>query len=243
MIPVSAEGISFNFVADGGFIRDFTVQDQGRAVSVLHTAPWVTSGEAMAADTPVHLAQLAGDFFCAPFAGTAEGSPMHGWTANGLWQVQPGPAFRAVLDHTLNGATVVKELGLTEGHPFLYQRHIFIGGTGDVPAANHAMLTLPNGGLIRFSPKRWFETSPRPQETDPARGRSVFAYPVRTTDPSHLPLAAGGFGDVTTYPVADRHEDFVVAVESPGHSLGWTAVTRPQKAISTSPSATPKNFP
>ena len=227
MIPVSAAGISFNFDPLGGFIRDFTVQDQGRAIAPLHIAPWVTSGEALDPAIPLHLARLAGDFFCAPFAGSAEGSPMHGWPANGTWGLQPGTGLRAVLDHTVSGATLVKELSLTDGHPFLYQRHIFSGGSGSMPVANHAMVSLPDGGFLRFSSKRWFESATSPPEPDATRGRSILAYPARSADPHRFPLAAGGAIDLTQYPYGPAHEEFVVGVEAPGHTLGWTAVTRP----------------
>jgi hypothetical protein len=175
---------------------------------------------------PVHLARLAGDFFCAPFAREDGASTMHGWPANGHWTIQQSPTLRAVLDHPVNGATVVKDLILQDNHPFVYQRHSFIGGAGSVSVANHAMVTLPQGGLIRFSPKRWFESAPSPQEADPARGRSALRYPARSLDPRAFPRADGTTADLTTYPWAPGHEDFAVGVEAPGHALGWTAVTR-----------------
>ncbi len=227
MYHQSATGLSFNFDPLGGFIRDFTVQDGGQSITPLHVAPWVVSGEALDPDAPLHLTRLAGDFFCAPFGQSAEGSAMHGWPANGTWTVQPGPGLRAVLDHTVSGAGLVKELILRDGHPFLYQRHIFTGGSGHIPVANHAMVSLPHGGTLRFSPKRWFESAATPPEPDASRGRSALAYPARCTDPTKFPLAAGGTVDLTRYPFGPAHEDFVVGVEAPGHTLGWTAVTRP----------------
>lgn len=226
MFDIRAGGIAFTFDPDGGFLRDLVVTDGERQISPLHTAPWVISGEAMDPDTPVHLARLAGDFFCAPFAGVSDGSPMHGWPANGTWDILPGPGLRAVLDHAVHGARVEKELTLIDGHPFVYQNHVFRGGSGTVTVANHAMVSLPNGGTLRFSPKRWFETSADPQETDPARGRSALVYPARVTDPAAMPLATGGTVDITRFPYAPGHEDFVVGVEAAGHALGWTAVTR-----------------
>jgi hypothetical protein len=227
MYHQSAAGISFNFDPLGGFIRDFTVQDGGQIIAPLHVAPWVMSGEALDPDTPLHLTRLAGDFFCAPFAKSADGSPMHGWPANGTWAVQPGPGLRAVLDHMVSGAGLVKELVLHDGHPFLYQRHIFGGGTGLIPVANHAMVSLPHGGILRFSPKRWFESAATPPEPDVSRGRSALAYPARHNDPHTFPLAAGGTVDLAKYPFGPAQEEFVVGVEAPGHALGWTAVTRP----------------
>ena len=227
MIPVSAAGIAFNFDPLGGFVRDLTVLDAGQILTPLHVAPWVTSGETLDPDISLHLTKLTGDFFCAPFAQSDDGSSMHGWPANGTWAVQTGPGLRAVLDHTVSGAQLVKELLLHDGHPFLYQRHIFAGGTGVIPVANHAMVSLPQGGILRFSAKRWFESAATPPEPDAARGRSALAYPARSTDPTRFPLAAGGTVDLTRYPFGPAHEEFVVGVEAVGHSLGWTAVTRP----------------
>jgi hypothetical protein len=225
MITRSASGIRFAFDPVGGFLRDLHVADQGRDLAPLHTAPWVAASEPTEG-LPVHLARLAGDFFCAPFAAEDGASTMHGWPANGHWTVQQSPSLRAVLDHPVSGATVIKDLILHDDHPFVYQRHVFLGGQGETSLANHAMISLPGGGTLRFSPKRWFETSPASQETDPTRGRSALAYPARSADPRRFPRADGTVTDLTTYPWAPGNEDFVIGVEAPGHALGWTAVTR-----------------
>jgi hypothetical protein len=176
-----------------------------------------------------HLARLQGDFFCAPFAARSDdGSPFHGWTANADWVLLDAPpgTVRAVLRESVQGATVVKELSVADDHPFLYQRHVFIGGSGSIPVANHANISLPTGGLLAFSPKRWFETTATQQEPDPSRGRSQLLCPARADDPHAFPLVSGATADLTRYPWGDRHEDFVAAVEAEGSRLGWTAVVR-----------------
>lgn len=230
MHQLHARDITLAFDPVGGFLRDLRITDQGRTLAPLHTAPWVKDGEATDG-LPVHLARLAGDFFCAPFAAEDGASTMHGWPANGHWTVQQSTPFRAVLDHPVQGATLVKEVTLQDGHPFLYQRHIFLGGDGHVSVANHAMIHLPQGGTLRFSPKRWFETAPGPQETDPARGRSALRSPARSADPTRFPRADGSTADLSRYPwtarIGDKgYEDLVSGVEATGHALGWTAVTR-----------------
>ena len=228
---MTARGIGFTFGPDCGIISDFVVTDQGHRLSMMHRAPWVGTDIALPINAPPHQAHLEGDFFCAPFSDASiDGAPLHGWPANGLWlpnaHQHPG-SWRGTLDHKVMGATVVKELSLTDHHPFLYQRHIFTGGHGAIPAANHAMIALPNGGLLRFSPKRWFETPVDAPETDPARGRSRLQYPARSTDPRQFPAADGTTIDLTRYPFGPAHEDFVIGLESPDSPLGWTAVTRP----------------
>ena len=119
-----------------------------------------------------------------------------------------------MLKRPVMGARLIKELTVRNGHPFLYQKHIFEGGAGAIPVANHAMVTLPNGGRMFFSPKRWAETPAAAPETDPQLGRSLFSYPAETTDLRHLPRAAGGTADLTRYPVGERHEDIAMLVEA-----------------------------
>jgi hypothetical protein len=219
---LEARGAAIRFEPAGGLVTDMRVADDGREIAVLHSAPWVGDQ-----------ARLAGDFFCAPFGdASADAAPLHGWPANGDWRrigTESGKGQsvgRWMLTRAVCGACVIKELSLTDGHPFLYQRHVFIGGFGHIPVANHAMVSLPEGGHLRFSPKRFFETPGQAQETDPARGRSRLAYPARSSDARAFPAADGGTVDLTRYPWGDAHEDFVAGVEAPGVHLGWTAVTR-----------------
>lgn len=224
---LSAEGVRVTFDPACGFLRGFEVQEGGRTLSPGHRAPWVGNTDAIPDDAAPHLAGLEGDFFCAPFGDArSEGAPLHGWPANTLWQVtaQGTGHLTATLPHLVQGATLEKSLRLIDGHPFLYQSHRFRGGAGALRAANHAMVSLPSGGLISLSPKRWFQTPDTAQETDPARGRSALIYPARATDPRAFPGVAGPV-DLTRYPWGPAHEDFVIAVEAaPG--LGWTAVVR-----------------
>ena len=227
MTDLAAKGIRLAFLADLGLIEGFAVTDGGRDIAPLHRAPWVGSGEAMPDGAAPHIAHLGGDFFCAPFGGREDGSPMHGWPANGAWTAEAeGSTLHATLDRTVQGARLTKTLLLRDDHPFVYQTHVFEGGSGEIAVANHANVSLPNGGLIATSPKVRWQTPPTAQEPDPARGRSRLAYPARATDPAHFP-AVGGTADLTRYPWGDRHEDFVAGLEGPGHALGWTAVSRP----------------
>jgi len=129
---------------------------------------------------PPHHAQLQGDFFCAPFGDASHhGAPLHGWPANGHWTVKDAsPAHLvAVLDRPVLGAARrVKTLALRGGHPLVCQTHAFTGGGGRIGAANHAMVSLPHGGLICRSPKARWRTPPQTVEPDPSRGRSALIY-------------------------------------------------------------------
>jgi hypothetical protein len=219
----SASGISASFAARGGVLQAISVHDAGAEIAPLHHAPW--AAWEVPADAPSHQSWLAGDFLAAPMGPGPDG--LHGLTANGDWQVMPAApgTLRAVLEGAVQGATVIKELSLTDGHPFVYQRHLFIGGAGSLPVSNHAMISVPNGAKLSFSRKRWWETLAEPVET--RQGRSCLAYPRRSEDAVEFPAADGGTVNLHRYPWGPAHEDFVAGVEDPASRLGWTAVVRP----------------
>jgi hypothetical protein len=227
MSGIAAAGIRVAFDARTGLLDGFTVTDGGRDVAPLHRAPWVGTDEGMPPDAAPLMATLGGDFFCAPFAASEGDSPLHGWPANTPWTVvrEGDGVLRAVLERPVFGATLVKELSVADGHPFVYQRHVFVGGQGRVTFANHANVSVRGGAHIRTSPKLRWETPMTQQESDPARGRSALVCPAQATDPRAFPGTVGPV-DLTTYPWNPRHEDFVVGIEAKGRRFGWTAVTR-----------------
>jgi hypothetical protein len=227
-VSLRSDAAALRFDPDRGMIRDLTFTDAGRRIAPLHRVPWLD--EALPAELPPHLRRMEGDFFCAPFSRGGGAAPVpHGWPANGQWRniAVDGSVLTAVLAQHVQGARVEKRLVLRHGHPFLYQAHRLTGGVGRISAANHAMVTLPSGGRLGFSPRARFRTPARALEPDPGRGRSALAYPAETADPRRFPGAAGGTTDLTVYPWGSAHEDFVVAQEAAGSPLGWTAVVRP----------------
>lgn len=233
---IEAEGISVTLDLAAGHIRSLTIDADGRRLTPFHTAPWiddpaVTEDESL----PANLRHLSGDFFCAPFSTSdVETAPPHGWPANSPWDVvqtareADGTTALYRLARTVMGATVEKRLTVKNRHPFLYQTHTFIGGTGALPVANHAMVSLPDGGILAFSAKARVETPAKALEPDPAVGRSLLAYPTETSDPTKVQLAGGGFADITHYPFAMQHEDFAMLVENQENRLGWFAASRPK---------------
>lgn len=235
---IEAEGIRVRLDLGLGHISRFEVEREGRRVAPFHRAPWADDARPPAGtEGAPHLARISGDFFCAPFAACdVEPGPPHGWSANSPWRpigVRPcanGICASFELEREILGARLLKMLTLKDNHPFLYQRHVFRGGAGALPVANHAMVRLPSGGRMSFSAKRRAETPGQALEDDPERGRSILAYPARTSELARFPTAEGGTVDLTTYPLAERHEDFVMLVEAEGARLGWTAVTRPAEA-------------
>jgi hypothetical protein len=236
---------------DVGHIRAFEVEHAGRTIAPLHTAPWVDEpGVAADPTIPPNLKYLSGDFFCAPFAKSdVEEAPSHGWPANSRWNLlgtasrAGGTTARYQLEKAVMGARLVKEITLRDGHAFAYQRHVFEGGNGAISVASHAMTRFVRSGRLSFSPKASAELPSMQQETDPARGRSVFAHPARTTDLTKLPLADGTTVDIHNYPVASGHEDFAMLVEAKGAKVGWTAAVRPDAGDIVFSLKNPADFP
>lgn len=232
---IEAKGIHVTLDLRAGHVRELIIERDGRTIRPLHTAPWVDD-PAITEDQTIapNLKYLSGDFFCAPF-GTSDIDEtwQHGWPGNSRWQhvettrLPDGVSARYRLERTVLGATVEKTFSLRDGHPFLYETHAFIGGSGAVPVANHAMTRFPAGGRLSFSKKSRAETPTGAPEPDPKLGRSRLAYPARSGDPKHLPMADGTIADITRYPFADRHEDFVTLVEDRANRFGWLAALRP----------------
>ncbi len=231
---LAAAGISLSVDLSVGHLSDLAVEDGSRLLRPLHRAPWADEPpESFAEATPPNVARLSGDFFCAPFSrNDVEEAPPHGWPANSAWdlvderRVEGGHQARFVLRRKPFGATVEKRLTLRDGHPFVYQEHVLSGGRGELPVAHHTMTRMADGGVLAFSPKRAAVTPSSPLEPDPARGRSILAYPARSDGPAHFPLAAGGSADLRRYPPGERHEDFVTLVEADPSGIGYTTCSR-----------------
>ncbi|WP_413774707.1 hypothetical protein [Mesorhizobium sp. AR10] len=232
-ITIKAKGISVSLDLTVGHLADMAVDIDGRRLQPLHRAPWVDARETLPENLPEGTVRLSGDFLCAPFSRSdIEDAPLHGWPANSAWDVVDSQAtsdgWRATfrLQRKVMGATVDKILTLRDDHPFLYQEHVFSGGSGAISVAHHPMTAMKNGGRLAFSRKRFAATLDDPLEPDPARGRFLLAYPARSTDMTHFPDAAGGTIDLTDYRMDQLREDFITLVEADHGGPGWTALAR-----------------
>ena len=228
MIELTSNTVRLSFDPGLGMIESFQVADGETSIAPLHRAPWAGTNEKLPEDAAPHLLKLGGDFFCAPFGSTEGNSPIHGWPCNSPWSLKEctDQNLRAELDKPVFGAKLCKEITLRDGHPFVYQRHTFIGGKGSVPVSNHANVSLPNGGVIRTSPKSIWRTPRTALEPDPTRGRSGLQYPAESKTLMSFPGLKGDT-DLTRYPWFRNCEDFVVGIDAPGQVFGWTAVMRP----------------
>jgi hypothetical protein len=234
---ISTDGISVQFDRMGGIIADLAITRDGRTIHPLHRAPWVESGEALPKGVATIERKLAGDFFCAPFAKAEDGAPIHGWPANGPWDggivTHPDRLVRAAygLGVGVSRARLVKLISLLPGSPIVYQQHLFESGTGSVSAGHHAMVRVPGGAKLSFSPKSFGRTPLNALETDPTRGRSLLTYPQEFAALSAVRLADGASVDASRYPFATGHEDLVVLSERPGNRIGWSAAVAPAEGF------------
>ena len=216
-----------------GHLHELVLCDGAHRIAPLHTAPWVDDPAVCADETILpNVRRLSGDFLCGPFGRSdVEPAPVHGWPANSAWTIEDVTTLagegavraRFRLERQVMGAVVFKELTLRNGHPFLYQRHLFIGGSGALPVSNHAMVRWRDAE-ISFSDKRFIRTPRRPVESDPARGRSALCYPQEIGPDRRATTRDGASIDITSLPFADRHEDHIVLTESAQSELGWLAL-------------------
>jgi hypothetical protein len=231
MTRLTVEGISVAVTPVGGLLQGLAIERDGRRIEPLHRAPWVGRPDEVPEGAAPHLGLLEGDFFCAPFGAPDEaGVPAHGWPANGTWserEVVQGPdgslTARYDLAEQVRGARVAKEITLRPGHPVVYQRHVLSGGEGAVPLAHHAMIRVPGGARLSFSPKDFGATPETPLEPDPARGRFVLGYPQRFAGLGEVALADGTTRDARRYPFAEGHEDFLTLFDPRDARVGWSA--------------------
>ena len=230
MHHINANGINVRFDPLCGVIDDVAIESNGVTLHPMHRAPWLAAGDSL----PSHVApierKLAGDFFCAPFGKSSAEMPIHGRGANGTWESDGqsvagdgAVTARYGLREPIDGARLTKEITLRPGQPVVYQRHVFEGGAGHIPVAHHAMVRVPGGAALSFSPKAFGRTMNSALEPDPARGRSLLKYPQQIESLGRVALADGGFADASFYPFAQRHEDFIALVEREGGRIGWSA--------------------
>ena len=103
-----------------------------------------------------------------------------------------------------------------------------MGGSGHLPIAHHAMIHVPGGAQLSFSPRQFGVTPTTPPESDATLGRSILAYPQTFDSLAHVRSADGHIVDASVYPFAHQHEDIVVLAGSADQSIGWSAALAQQ---------------
>jgi len=237
----ASDTVEASLTRDGGHLAPVRFRTSRGIIQPLAIAPWGGEKLPPGADRVLH--DLRGDFFCAPFGGSpktyrGEKHPAHGETATARWThpslvtTPVGVEFTTRLRTRVRSGEITKRIALRHGETNLYSTHELSGYSGPMNLGHHAMLAFPeeNGpGQILLSSWREGRVSPRPFETPALGGYSSLRIgaPFRRLD--RVPLATGGFADLSCYPAREGFEDIVMVSSRarPGQ-LAWTTVTFPQ---------------
>lgn len=227
--------VSFQMTKTGGQIAPVKFQIGRQVVEPLHTAPWCDTTEAK--DLIPLLRELRGDFFCAPFGAgpgwRGEEHPPHGEPANADWDITETTPERlvAVLRTLARPGKITKVVEARADETNLYQTHVFEDYQGSMCFGHHAMLDFKrNGpGLVSTSKLRLAQVLPVPFE-NPAQGGYSSLKPgawIRRLD--RVPMAEGGFADLSRFPAREGFEDLVMIHHKAADDFAWSAVVFPEK--------------
>jgi hypothetical protein len=219
---------------------EFRLPDQ-RRISPLAVPPW--AGETLPAGLPPLLHALRGDFFCAPFGGNGtayrgEQHPPHGESANRDWTldetIQAGDALtlHAHLTTNVRPGRIDKRLTVREGHTAVYCEHLLQGYRGSMPSGDPSVRRLSEeegAGRVSVGGWAWGQVLPMPFELPAQRGYSSLETGARFRSLDRVPLAVGGFADLSRYPARKGFEDLVMLVGAGKGAFGWSAVAFPDQ--------------
>ena len=219
----------------GGQLGPVTFQIGGKSIRPFSIAPWVE--EQVDPSVPTVDRLQRGDFFCLPFGGNAtpfkgEHHPVHGETANRRWRLESATphSLHLSLATKIRKGRVDKYVSLLSGQTAIYQRHIISGMAGPMSFGHHAILKMPDHpGSGRISTSR-FKTGnvvPVPLENPAAGGYSSLQAGGQFRSLARVPMANGGFTDLSVYPARRGFDDIVVLMSDIRQPFTWTAVTFP----------------
>lgn len=221
--------VDLHITARGGHMAPVVFHLPGRDVSPYSLSPWEP---AEFPEQPALLSVLRGDFFCLPF-GPQDDGPPHGDPANAGWTLAScdDRSLTLHLHAADSGAFIEKILTAKPGHHAVYAEHRISKLAGEFNYGTHPILDLSmmpeESARVSVSPFRWASVFPG-VFSDPANGETqALAGGATFTDLRRVPLAAGGFADLTRYPARAGNEDLVMMVnESPtaAQPFAWSAV-------------------
>lgn len=225
----------------GGHLAPVVFTVRGQPVAPLSIAPWFD--EPPDPSLPRMLQVLRGDFFCAPFGRNprpfrGETHPVHGDTANADWTLEsitaegPRQTLHARLQTTARPGRVDKLVSVVAGHRAVYQRHVLSGFRGPLSLGHHPMLQFDDDtgpGLLSTGRLRFGQVYPGAFETPALRGYQSLRPGAHFRSLAKVPLAAGGYADLTVYPAREGFEDLVMISQRPRAPFAWFAVAYPKK--------------
>ncbi len=237
---VQSDRVDASITDIGGMLAPvrFRLPD-GRPVSPLAVAPW--TGEELPEGLPPLLRNLRGDFFCAPFGGNGtpyrgERHPPHGETANHRWTLDATThAGDAITLHAhmrtgIRKGRIDKRVTLRKGQTAVYCEHVLQGYSGRMAIGTHPCVQFPDKeGAARISVARWRwgQVLPVEFESPALKGYSSLRQGAKFRSLGKVPLARGGYTDLSTYPARRGFEDLVMLIGDGKAPFGWSAVTFP----------------
>jgi len=238
---VRSKTVAAYVTQQAGHLAPVTFDRKGRKIKPLAVAPWAE--EKTPPGLPHLLTSLRGDFFCLPFGGNddayrGENHPPHGQTANDKWSLvslkeqDDRHTLKLRMKTTVRKGTVDKNLTLIDGHDAVYINHTVTNMTGKMSCGHHAVVQFPDEretGVVSHSPIEFGMTLPVPAEDPAAGGYSSLQPDKRFKSLKRVPLAAGGYTDVSRYPARRGFEDILTLVNRPTGPFAWNAVTYPKQ--------------
>ncbi len=227
--------VTFEVTPSGGQLSNARFRLGRRIVEPFSTAPWC--GKPEAGRLIPLLAQLRGDFFCAPFGAgpvwEGENHPPHGEPANAAWKIDSSQTGRIVgtLKTSIRRGKITKVVEARERETNIYQSHVLEGFGGGMCLGHHAMLDFRrNGpGLISTSRIRLAQVLPAAFENAAQGGYSSLKEGAWFRRLNRVPLANGSYTDLTRYPAREGFEDLAMLHHREGNDFAWTAVVFPEK--------------
>jgi len=205
-------------------------------------APW--AGRKLPMGTPRVLAALRGDFFCCPFGidrgrpYRGQATPPHGETANSDWRLesiersQGRSRLVASLAPEFRRGRITKEIVICDGQTAVYQRHRIQGLSGPITLGHHPMLRFPTEGAVGLISTSGFARGlVFPTELgSPSEGcYSALRPGAEFTRLNRVPLARGGFTDLSEFPSRRGYDDLVQLLSRRQAPFAWTAVVFPKE--------------
>lgn len=232
---LSSDTVDLALTRTGGHLGPVTFKLGKKSIQPFHVAPWHREKRTLA-DIPPLLQALRGDFFCMPFGGNDtrykdERYPAHGETAQLDWEFVAASAssIRTRLETHIRPGMVTKDISVHPGETALYVRHELAGFTGPMSLGHHAMLKFDSPARISTSPFVFGQVFPGQFENPARGGYSSLKAGATFKALNHVPLAGGGFADLSSYPAREGFEDLVMLSADPQNTFGWTAATFPEE--------------
>jgi len=225
----------------GGQLGPVTFDRRGQKIQPYSVAPWAE--ERFQPPLKPIIRVLRGDFFCCPFGGNAtpfgrENHPVHGETANALWQFQAldtsegKTCLYLSLKTKIRRGRVDKRISVREGENIIYSEHTLTGISGPMNLGHHAMLKFPDEpGSGRLSTSRFLygQVFPGTFELPEKGGYNSLKPGAEFRSLECVPTLTGGSADLASYPARRGFEDLVLLVSDPDLPFAWTAVTFPKQ--------------